>query len=197
MSSGIYKITNTINEKCYIGSAVDLHRRKAQHWSVLHRGKHHSKYLQNAFNKYGANAFTFEVLEYVDDPQVLLPAEQHYLDLLQPEYNILQVAGSVLGLKHSEETLAKLRGRKISKAARENMAAAKRGVKQSLERVARRAVARSKPVQQYTRDGEFVAEYPSAAEAMRQTGISDITIAKCAKGERKSAGKFIWRFAKK
>jgi group I intron endonuclease len=31
---------------------------------------------------------------------------------LKPEYNILQVAGSPLGYKHNEETLAKMRGPK-------------------------------------------------------------------------------------
>lgn len=37
-----------------------------------------------------------------------LEGEQHYIDLLKPEYNILKKAGSSLGFKHSEETLKKL-----------------------------------------------------------------------------------------
>jgi group I intron endonuclease len=44
---------------------------------------------------------------------------QYYLDLLEArllrtEYNILQIAGSSLGYKHSEETIAKLKARKVS-----------------------------------------------------------------------------------
>ena len=36
------------------------------------------------------------------------------MDKLKPEYNILTTAGSSFGFKHSQETLAKLRGRKLS-----------------------------------------------------------------------------------
>lgn len=41
--------------------------------------------------------------------------EQHYINLLKPEYNILKIAGSPLGYKHTEESLAKMRNRKLSK----------------------------------------------------------------------------------
>lgn len=50
----------------------------------------------------------------------------------------------------------------------------------------------SKPVLQYTLDGEFVAEYPSIAEASRETGISHIS--KCCNCKRKTAGSSIWRY---
>jgi len=51
-------------------------------------------------------------LEYCDKKETLI-REQYYLDLLNPEYNILKKAGSPLGFKHSEETKDKLRGAKI------------------------------------------------------------------------------------
>ena len=35
--------------------------------------------------------------------------EQYYLDCLKPEYNILKIAGSSLGFKHSEETKVKIK----------------------------------------------------------------------------------------
>jgi hypothetical protein len=44
-----------------------------------------------------------EILEYCDT-SVLLKKEQYYLDLLKPQYNILKIAGSFLGFKHSIET---------------------------------------------------------------------------------------------
>lgn len=47
-------------------------------------------------------------------PEKAIEREQHYLDHLKPEYNILKVAGSPLGFKHSAETIAKLKGRKKS-----------------------------------------------------------------------------------
>lgn len=52
----------------------------------------------------------------------------------------------------------------------------------------------SKPVLQYTLDMEFVAEYPSTAEAERQTGINNSKICQVCKGKRKSAGGYIWKY---
>jgi len=50
-----------------------------------------------------------EILEYCE-PEKCIEREQYYIDLLKPEYNLLKVAGSLLGFKHSEETKAKLSG---------------------------------------------------------------------------------------
>lgn len=51
----------------------------------------------------------------------------------------------------------------------------------------------SKPVLQFTKDGQFVAEYPSISEASRQTAIHLSNIASCCRGKRKTAGGFIWK----
>ena len=47
---------------------------------------------------------------------------------------------------------------------------------------------------QYSKDGEFIAEYQSTMEAERQTGCYHQHICKCCKGKRKSAGGYIWRY---
>lgn len=54
----------------------------------------------------------------------------------------------------------------------------------------------SKPILQYTLDMVFVAEYPSIAEASRQTGIRSSYICKSLKGYDKfqSAGGYIWKY---
>ncbi len=65
--SGIYAIVNLKTEKFYIGSAVKLNSRKSLHLNQLRKGKHHSKYLQNSYNKHGEECFIFKVLEYVED----------------------------------------------------------------------------------------------------------------------------------
>jgi hypothetical protein len=51
-----------------------------------------------------------------------------------------------------------------------------------------------KPVLQFTRQGEFVKEYPSTCEAERQTKIASTHISSCCNGSRKSCGGFVWRF---
>ena len=59
---GVYAITNTINGKIYIGSAVNLDRRCKQHKNALLKHIHHNSHLQAAWDKYGEDAFTFTVV---------------------------------------------------------------------------------------------------------------------------------------
>src|SRR5579859_5751742 len=96
--SGIYRITCTTNGMFYIGSAVNLYRRWVTHRSDLRNNKHRNPKMQRAFNKYGEEAFAFEVLELVLLPEMLIAREQHYFDTMKPfgkrGYNIAKVAGS-------------------------------------------------------------------------------------------------------
>lgn len=121
--SGIYAITHIASGKCYIGSTNNFRRRWSEHRAELNHGKHHSKPLQNAWRKYGSAAFAFTILEYVPDLTLLITREQYYLDTRliakgSREYNVLLDATSMLGLKHTPETRAKLswllKGRSIT-----------------------------------------------------------------------------------
>lgn len=60
--TGIYSITNLVNNKKYIGQAVDIESRWKDHIRELKKGTHHNYPLQNAWNKYGMNNFSFTVL---------------------------------------------------------------------------------------------------------------------------------------
>lgn len=62
---GIYRIRNTLNEKVYVGSAVDIRKRWQGHKSHLDEGVHHCRYLQRAWLKHGEIAFVFEFIEAV------------------------------------------------------------------------------------------------------------------------------------
>ena len=53
---------------------------------------------------------------------------------------------------------------------------------------------KSKPVIQYTIDGEFIKEFPSSKEAERQTGIFQSNIVACLKGRQKSARGYVWKY---
>ena len=110
MKSGIYRITNTINGKVYIGSASDLAKRWSRHRTELNRGEHPNKHLQSSWNKYGEASFVHEVIERVE-PGKLIEREQFYIDQLLNTgslYNLAPVAGSNLGLRHTAETRAKV-----------------------------------------------------------------------------------------
>lgn len=101
LGSGIYELVNQNNGKIYIGSSIDLARRFAKHRSQLDRGVHHSRILQNAWNKYGGHAFTFRPL-LICAPNMLLFFEQRCIDAYKPAYNVSPTAASLLGVKYSE-----------------------------------------------------------------------------------------------
>lgn len=84
--SGIYKIENQVNGKCYVGQSVDMLRREREHFKRLRVGVHENSYLQNSFNKYGEENFKFEMLEEVEIT-FLRQREQHWIDLIG-EYNL-------------------------------------------------------------------------------------------------------------
>ena len=52
----------------------------------------------------------------------------------------------------------------------------------------------SKPVLQFTLDGEFVREWPSTREIERQLGYNNANISACCLGKRKSAYGFRWEY---
>lgn len=57
---GIYKITNKINGKIYIGQSIDIYKRWEEHKNCYLRK---SNYLYLAFRKYGIENFSFEIEE--------------------------------------------------------------------------------------------------------------------------------------
>lgn len=111
MTCGIYKIENTINGRCYVGSAMCVEKRWSDHASMLNSGCHHSRKLQRAWNKRGGEAFQFTVIEHVSEPVLLVSREQHWIGALRAYgvgYNMAPMAGSSLGIKRSDETRAKI-----------------------------------------------------------------------------------------
>jgi group I intron endonuclease len=72
-----------------------------------------------------------EILEYCTAENAI-SREQYYIDLLKPEYNILTIAGSRLGSKHSRETLLKMsksaKGRKHTEQSKNLLSLATKGI---------------------------------------------------------------------
>jgi group I intron endonuclease len=131
--SGIYKIQSISHpERCYIGSAVNLRRRWNNHLSELRLNKHHSKKLQNHYNKYGESDLIFIIIEPCF-PKFLTIREQFYIDDLNPYFNINPIARSSQGVKRSEEFKQKLRivntGRKDSEERRRKVSESHKGIK--------------------------------------------------------------------
>lgn len=173
MKSGIYKIQSIAKpDRVYIGSAVNINMRWANHSSHLRLQKHHSPQLQRHYNKYGINDLVFSIIE-ICKREDLLVKEQYFLDLYNPYFNTLKIAGSQLGAKRTEETKRKigeksknrspesnkrmadkLRGRKIPRDVVEKVAAAHRGLKHTAETKLKMSIASKNrpPMAQETKD---------------------------------------------
>ena len=92
------------------------------------------------------------------------------------------------GKHHSEDTKRKISeshiGITFSEEHKRKMSEAHKG----------KIYANTKPILQFSKNGELIAEYSSLIEASRQTGFYQSNICKCCKGNRKSAGGYIWRY---
>jgi group I intron endonuclease len=113
INSGIYLIKNTVTNKYYIGSAINFDRRFENHINDLLGNRHRNRYLQSSYNKHGRQAFTFHILETVEDKTKLIEREQHWLNISKcydhsVGYNLSPTAGSILGFKFSPESLIRL-----------------------------------------------------------------------------------------
>ena len=78
MNSGIYKITNKINNKVYVGSSINLRDREYKHFWMLKKNIHDNLFLQNSFNRNGIENFIFEVIDYCD-VHSLVERENHHI----------------------------------------------------------------------------------------------------------------------
>jgi group I intron endonuclease len=134
----VYKITNIINSKFYIGSTKHFTTRKREHIYTLNKNTHRNSYLQRAWNKYGEKNFKFEILEENIEKENLILREQYYLDQLKPYikkigYNLNPTAGSNLGFKMPKSAIEKIRqantGKKHSVETRKKISEVQKGKK--------------------------------------------------------------------
>jgi group I intron endonuclease len=108
--AGIYVITNTTDDKVYIGSSHDIAFRLGAHKRDLKRNIHRNSHLQRAYNKFGSDYFQYGVLEVVDGESSLSLREQFWIDEYRAYdrrygYNLIREAEHRM---HSEETRARM-----------------------------------------------------------------------------------------
>jgi len=100
--AGIYRWVHKESGKSYIGSSNKLNIRFKQYFNYNHISyPKRNMAIYKALLKHGYAEFRLEILEYCS-ADILLKREQHYFDKCKPEYNMLKIAGSPLGYRHSE-----------------------------------------------------------------------------------------------
>lgn len=91
----------------YIGQSIDLANRLKSYFNNNYLEKNRSFLISRALMKYGHSSFSLTILEYCGKSE-LNDREQYYLDKLEPEYNLLKFASSLLGYIPTEEARAKI-----------------------------------------------------------------------------------------
>lgn len=206
---GVYKITNKINNKLYIGSAAGkrgIIDRWYQHRSALKNNRHTNQLLQYAFNKYGIDNFIYEIIE-TCEPIKCLEREQYYLDVHKSYdrnigYNLCHKAGNTLGRKHSEQTKIKIaknriykspanKGKKVSEIGRQVMSDAQKKSSKCRENLRILNKSKRKPVIGINiKTGEVIKlEYAGADSRFIDSGI----VASC-KGRFTSYKGYKWSY---
>ena len=112
---GIYQITNTVNGKKYIGKSKDIRGRWLIHIQLLRRFEGANAHLQHAWNMYGEESFTFEILEAVAEEENLSTREKCLVEERNPEYNLAIVTES--SWRFTDEVKKKMRDAKLGKPA--------------------------------------------------------------------------------
>lgn len=215
--SGIYLIQNKINKKAYIGSSKNvLIRWRDGHRLYLRKNKHYNTYLQYAWNKDGESNFSFFILFYCPENE-LLDWEQFFIDRFQsadrrfgyniaPKANRSQISEETrlkfsqvrLGKKHSEETKKKIslnnffRGK--HRYGKENPFYGKHFSEKSKLLLSEANNYRKKKVLKYDKNENFITEYESIRQAGRENNMDDAIISRCCRGKYKTSGGFIWKY---
>lgn len=107
---GIYRIA--LNDgRCYVGQSVDIERRWRTERLELRNKKFNGNpnhYLQNAWNKYGEDAFIFEILEECALDIDLTVREQFWMDTLNSAFNGRFAESSPKSVPRPPEVRAKI-----------------------------------------------------------------------------------------
>lgn len=114
----IYKIENKVNGKVYIGQTTQgFNKRISGHKKALKGKYHYNEYLQRAWNKYGEENFSFEVVEYtvkdlLDEKEIYWI---EYYNAMNKEYGYNNESGGNFNKIVSEETKKKQRESHLGK----------------------------------------------------------------------------------
>lgn len=208
----IYKVTNLVNNKVYIGQTTKtIERRWQQHiYEATHKGHGENYPLHAAMRKYGIENFIIEKLEQCQDDD-RYDRETYYINLFQSlvnqyGYNIALNGAGVL-LYSSEEILNLWNQGLTMKEIAKNLKCSRstiyqriRGCGISEEEIRKRvsdnqSARQSYGLEQYSLQGEYLGTWPSEAECARQTGFQQSALNNVAMMNQYSAYGYIWKKA--
>ncbi len=205
-SNEVYKITNKVTNKIYIGITNQGSGARYRHHWYESRIREPSP-IHRSMAKYGEDNFTLEIIDFADTYDELKEKEKYWIKQYNSTdksigYNLTEGGDGTFGRKHSEETKEKIRqkalGRKVSEETKKKMSETRLGKcsDKQREHLLKLTVGQSKKIYQYDTDFNLIGEYNSIKEASKITGIDRNTIGRQLKKEVNPGDwrvKFIWK----
>lgn len=165
----IYKVTNTVNGKVYIGQTmitVRIRWNRHKNHSIRSNRNDYDVKFHRAIRKYGADKFIVETLEAFEEPSK---------ELLLRKLNIFEILYIAVYDSFYNGYNSTLGGSKGG------------GLRGKLN-------SQSIKIQQFTTNGEFIKEWDAIADAARYYDVADTSIINVLKGKCKSCCNSIWRY---
>lgn len=192
MIGGVYKITNKLNGKIYIGQSIrPLTRWKEHQYSSINATDRSYDYpIHKAMRKYGIDNFSFEIIESIEEnSQKALVDKLHKLEIYyigfydsyNKGYNATHGGDGHYGLRGEQSPNW---GKTASQETKDKMSRSQKA-REDLNR---------KPVLQFDLQNNFIKEWICLMEIERVLKIPATNISKVCKGKRNKAGGFKWKF---
>ena len=189
----VYAHRNLKNGKSYVGMTS---RKPNERWRNGKGYKNNLKMWNDIQNSDWNKDWKHNIIGKFEDKQEALNVEEMFIQLFDSTnegYNISTYDRN--SYKRTDETRRKNSeahtGEKHPMYGKHHSEDTKRKMSEAHKE---KIYANTKPILQFSKDGEFIAEYPSIMEASRQTGCNNSHICQCCKGNRKSASGFIWKY---
>lgn len=182
---GIYKITNMLDNKCYVGLSNNIEKRFYEHKRTLNNNEKivYNPKFQHAWNKYGENNFKFETIHTCQESDLTL-YEPYFIKKFKSYYKDggynMTKGGESMGYGKDHPCYGYTpwnKGKEIT---------AYYGT-HSFNR---------KQIIQYDKEGNFIKKWNSITEASKELKINRTSIVRCVKKNRhnKTAGGYIWQY---
>lgn len=207
----IYKITNLINGKIYIGQTTyTIKRRWEQHISASRTNPDKKDYnflLHKAIRKYGENNFSIELLEEVPEEKDLSSREIYWINFYKS--CILEEENNGYNMTYGGEGTSKINKQEIYNLWNEGLGSIKiskitghciSSIKKILNTFSEYSKEvdhvrnTGKIVYQFNEKGELLNSFPSITNAARFVNVDPSVINKCCHGQKQSAAGFFWSF---
>lgn len=207
----IYCITNTINNKRYVGKTTcSIQKRFQEHCKESTRSHSESRPLYSAMQKYGIENFIIEQLEEIEDESLLSEREQYWIAELETYgvhgYNATKGGDGAVLYDYNEIIDLYNMGYSLVKVA-EIIGCNEKTVRNVLKSKGIKSRGHNKIIYQFSLEGEYLQKFDTSIEAANFVIQNNLTKSRDAKGianrithncngTSKSSYGYIWKYNK-